>query len=156
MTDGQEAPPLEPGQRGVPATDKFEINGLLVGVGGDMPVPIPKSGPDGIQTGFWSAEDVVQRLPSSLSTVGEELSRRDDERLLSLSRLTQLDYLILDSGQALLNQVKLSELGQQRSTLTDIRWIPASIALLVLLWSFWPWRSGSSSQARSGRHWSGT
>ena len=152
MTDGQEAPPLEPGQRGVPATEKFGINGLLAGVGGDVPAPIPKTDPNGIQTGFWSAAEVVQRLPSSFSTVGEELSRRDDERLLSLSRLTQLDYLILDSGKALINQAKLSELGQQRSTPTDIRWIPASIALLLLLWSFWPWHSSSPSYARSGRH----
>jgi len=152
MTDGQEAPPLEAGQRGVPATEKFGIKGLLAGVGGDVPAPIPKTDPNGIQTGFWSAAEVVQRLPSSFSTVGEELSRRDDERLLSLSRLTQLDYLILDSGQALINQAELSELGQQRSTPTDIRWIPASIALLLLLWSFWPWHSSSLSRARSGRH----
>jgi len=152
MTDGQEAPPLEPGQRGVPATEKFGIKGLLAGVGGDVPAPIPKTDPNGIQTGFWSAAEVVQRLPSSFSTVGEELSRRDDERLLSLSRLTQLDYLILDSGKALINQAELSELGQQRSTPTDIRWIPASIALLLLLWSFWPWHSSSLSYARSGRH----
>ena len=138
MTDGQEAPPLEQGQRGVPNTDKFEIDGLLVGVGGDTPMPIPKSDASGEITGFWRAEDVVQRVSGNATSVGEEFSRRDDERLTSLARFTQLNYVALDSTQTLLDRAMHANFAAQRLALTDLRWIPASAALLLLIFKFLP------------------
>ena len=138
MTDGQEAPPLEQGQRGVPNTDKFEIDGLLVGVGGETPMPIPKSNANGETTGFWRAEDVVQRVPANATSVGEEFSRRDDERLSSLARLTRLEYVALDSAQTLPDQAMRTDYAEQRLTLSDLRWIPASAALLLLILKFLP------------------
>ena len=138
MTDGQEAPPLEKGQRGVPNTDKFEISGLLVGVGGDTPMPIPKSDASGETTGFWRAEDVVQRVPGNSTSVGEEFSRRDDERLTSLARFTQLKYFALDTTQTLPDQAMRADFAAQRSAPTDVRWIPASFALLLLILKFLP------------------
>ena len=138
MTDGQEAPPLEQGQRGVPNTDNFKINGLLVGVGGDTPMPIPKSDASGETTGFWRAEDVVQRVPANATLVGEEFSRRDDERLSSLARLTRLEYVALDSTQTLPDQAMRADYAEQRLALTDLRWIPASAALLLLILKFLP------------------
>ena len=138
MTDGQEAPPLEQGQRGVPNTDNFKINGLLVGVGGDTPMPIPKSDASGETTGFWRAEDVVQRVPANATSVGEEFSRRDDERLSSLARLTRLAYVALDSTQTLPDQAMRADYAEQRLALTDLRWIPASAALLLLILKFLP------------------
>ncbi|MFK7996852.1 MAG: vWA domain-containing protein [Granulosicoccus sp.] len=138
MTDGQEAPPLEQGQRGLPKTEHFEVNGLLVGVGGETPVPIPKTDLRGQPIGFWSAEDVVQRVPAGFSAFGEEFSKRDDERLLSLARLTQLEYVTLDSARNLTKSALQTDYAQHRPTLTDVRWIPASVALLLLLWKFIP------------------
>ncbi|MFK7859924.1 MAG: vWA domain-containing protein [Granulosicoccus sp.] len=138
MTDGQEAPPLEQGQRGLPKTEQFEVNGLLVGVGGETPVPIPKTDALGRSIGFWSAADVVQRVPTGFSSVGEEFSRRDDERLLSLARMTQLEYITLDSARILANRAMQDDYAQDRPTLTDVRWMPASVALLLLLWKFMP------------------
>ena len=138
MTDGQEAPPLEQGQRGVPSTDNFKVNGMLLGVGGNTPMPIPKSDASGEATGFWRAEDVVQRASGNSSSVGEEFSRRDDERLTSLARFTQLEYVALDSTQTLLDQAMRADYAEQRLTLTDLRWIPASVALLLLILKFLP------------------
>lgn len=138
MTDGQEAPPLEQGQRGVPKTEQFEVEGMLVGVGGETAVPIPKTDPEGNLIGFWSAQDVVQRVPSTFSTVGEEFSRRDDERLLSLARLTKLEYITLNSSKALNDQAMHASYADYRPTLTDVRWIPATIALLLLVFKFMP------------------
>jgi len=138
MTDGQEAPPLEQGQRGLPKTEQFDISGLLVGVGGQTPVPIPKFDPLGNPIGFWSADEVVQRGPSDYSTVGEELSRRDDERLLLLARLTELEYLTLESADALSSLALQADYAHHRPTQTDVRWIPASLALLLLLLKFIP------------------
>ena len=138
MTDGQEAPPLEHGQRGVPNTDKFLIEGLLVGVGGETPMPIPKSNANGETEGYWRAEDVVQRANTNLTSVGEEFSRRDDERLTSLARYTGLAYITLDSSQSLVDQTMHASHAQYRHTLTDIRWIPATAALLLLIFRFLP------------------
>jgi len=138
MTDGQEAPPLEQGQRGLPKTEQFDISGLLVGVGGQTPVPIPKFDPLGNPIGFWSADEVIQRGPSDYSPVGEELSRRDDERLLLLARLTELEYLTLESADALSSLAMQADYAHHRPTQTDVRWIPASLALLLLLLKFIP------------------
>ena len=138
MTDGQEAPPLEQGQRGVPNTDKFLIEGLLVGVGGETPMPIPKSNANGETEGYWQAEDVVQRVNTDLTSIGEEFSRRDDERLTSLARYTGLAYITLDSSQSLVDQSMNARHAQYRRTLTDIRWIPATAALLILIFRYLP------------------
>jgi len=148
MTDGQEAPPLEQGQRGVPNTDKFDVKGLLVGVGGSTPVPIPKTDALGNTVGVWSATDVVQRLQPAFAIGGEELSRRDEERLLALARLTQLDYVGLDSPQALAQRAISAKYAVNNEALTDIRWVPAALALLLLLWQFLPSRTDIVSLIR--------
>jgi mxaL protein len=60
VTDGHEAPPLNPRHR--PAFDDKpgEVPGLLVGVGGSLPAPIPKTDPQGRSLGFWAADEVQQ------------------------------------------------------------------------------------------------
>ena len=150
MTDGQEAPPLEQGQQGVPKTDQFDVKGLLVGVGGSTPVPIPKTDALGNTVGVWSANEVVQRLQPAFAAGGEELSRRDEERLLALARLTQLDYVGLDSAQTLADRATSTEYAVNSSALTDIRWVPASLALLLLLWTFLPSRTDIAPLIRLG------
>ena len=151
MTDGQEAPPLEQGQRGVPNTDQFDVKGLLVGVGGSTPVPIPKTDALGNTVGVWSAYEVVQRLQPAFAAGGEELSRRDEERLLALARLTQLDYVGLDSAQTLASRATSAKYAVDSKALTDIRWVPASLALLLLLWTFLPSRTDIAPLIRLGR-----
>ncbi len=60
ITDGQEAPPLNPRFR-PPFDDKpGEVPGLIVGVGDLQPSPIPKSDPEGRPLGFWRADEVMQ------------------------------------------------------------------------------------------------
>ena len=60
ITDGQEAPPLNPLYR--PAFDDRpgEVLGLIVGVGELLPFPIPKTDPMGRPLGFWRADEVMQ------------------------------------------------------------------------------------------------
>ena len=110
-------------------------------------MPIPKSDASGEATGFWRAEDVVQRASGNSSSVGEEFSRRDDERLTSLARFTQLEYVALDSTQTLLDHAMRADYAEQRLTLTDLRWIPASVALLLLILKFLPGLQGSACLA---------
>jgi mxaL protein len=65
ITDGQESPPLNPHYR--PAFDDKpgEVAGLVVGVGGLQPLPIPKTDPQGQPLGFWRADEVMQTDPRS-------------------------------------------------------------------------------------------
>lgn len=135
MTDGHEAPPLEQGQRGMPNTSKFDVTGLLVGIGGEAPVAIPKTNPDGSQAGFWQAEEVVQR-PGVAS--GEELTRRHDEHLMMLAGLGDLHYQPLDSIRSLITAVEDEKFSQQQEASYDFRWIPATLALIFLVLRFVP------------------
>lgn len=65
VTDGHEAPPLNPRRR-PPFDDKpGDATGLIVGVGGLSPAPIPKTDPLGRPLGFWRADDVLQSDPFS-------------------------------------------------------------------------------------------
>lgn len=78
ITDGQEAPPVNPRHR--PAFDgkPGEVSGLLVGVGELQPSPIPKTDLEGRPLGFWSADEVMQTDPRSQgrggSVAGEQMS----------------------------------------------------------------------------------
>lgn len=61
ITDGQEAPPLNPRYRPAFEDDKpGEVPGVIVGVGELMPFPIPKTDPLGRPLGFWRADEVMQ------------------------------------------------------------------------------------------------
>lgn len=65
VTDGHEAPPLNPQYR--PAFDDKpgEVPGLIVGVGDLQASPIPKRDPQGRPLGFWRADEVMQTDPRS-------------------------------------------------------------------------------------------
>ncbi|SHN25489.1 vWA domain-containing protein [Rhizobacter sp. OV335] len=78
ITDGQEAPPLNPQYR--PAFDDKpgEVPGLLVGVGELLASPIPKTDPLGRPLGVWRADEVMQtdmrRQGRGASVSGEALA----------------------------------------------------------------------------------
>jgi len=122
MTDGQEAPPLRADHRGMPNTDKFSIDGIIVGLGGTTPVRIPKTiDEDGRVTSYWQADEVVQRA--------------------------NLVYLPLDSPEQLADTALVESLAHQKKVSVDLRWIPASIALLFLCLRFLPvWLLFSNKQ----------
>jgi mxaL protein len=65
VSDGHEAPPIHPAHRPASGGEAGKVPGLLVGVGGPLPVPIPKLDPDGRRLGFWGADEVMQTDPIS-------------------------------------------------------------------------------------------
>lgn len=65
VTDGHEAPPLNPRHRPDFAGETGAVQGLVVGVGGFEPAPIPLSDAFGRQVGWWDADDVAQHDPFS-------------------------------------------------------------------------------------------
>jgi mxaL protein len=77
VTDGHEAPPLNPRHRPAFDDQPGEVQGVIVGVGAAVPSPIPKTDLLGRPLGTWSADDVQQtdlrRLGRGASIGGERL-----------------------------------------------------------------------------------
>jgi len=138
ISDGHEAPPLRKGQTGIPAAGGFNLDGLVVGVGGATPAPIPKMDAEGRVTGFWQAQEVVQQLDLPAGQSHEELSRLHADHLIRLAQLANLTYVELNSVQAIADAVGKAGFSSVKSVPLDLRWLPACLALLALCWRFLP------------------
>ena len=134
FTDGHEAPPLATGQRGMPSTDKFDVDGFIVGIGNTTPMPIPKTLSDGRTGIVWQAHEVVQRVDVPVGSSHEELSSRHDSHMQLLAGLANLSYLPMPSVSTILTEIQRSEHSQTRQSRRELRWIPALLALLILCW----------------------
>ena len=76
VTDGQEAPPLDPRHRPKFDDKVGEVAGLIVGVGELTASPIPKTDPLGHPIGFWSADEVAQVDPRNQGRGGSVESEK--------------------------------------------------------------------------------
>lgn len=159
VTDGHEAPPLNPRYR--PAFDDKpgEVAGLVVGVGDLRASPIPKTDPMGRPLGFWGADEVMQTDPrsrgrnSSLAgeamaeeregpaapTLGatpgsEHLSSLREGYLRLLAREQGLAFIRLQSPQDLAVAMMSPALAKPVRIRTDGRAVLAGVALCLLLW----------------------
>jgi len=138
ITDGHEAPPLRPGQSGLPKSEHLGVTGILVGVGGNTAVPIPKTDRQGRISGYWRAEEVIQQPGVDSRYSYEELSRLKSEHLIKVAGLADFEYLHLQTPDALTATLKKAGLGHRAEAPVDLRWIPAVIALLCIGWRFLP------------------
>jgi mxaL protein len=142
LTDANEAPPLRgaelPPMAGI---TPGEIGGWLISVGGDLAVPIPKTDRDGKPAGYWGADEVVQR-PGPGPAI-EHLSRRDDDHLQALATGMGLGFARLTDSSTLTRAMLDGQLAWRQPVSTDLRSQPAVLALLLLVWRFWPeWSRG--------------
>ncbi len=138
FSDGHEAPPLRSGDRGMPAMGKLNVSGIIVGVGGLEPVRIPKYDAQSRLIGYWGPGEVVQRKDAAPGSSHEELSEVRESHLKELARLAQFSYVHLQSVDALIDAIKQANHGTIQTVPTDLRWIPATLALLVLCYFFRP------------------
>lgn len=139
LTDGQEAPPLrKPGLPPMADITPGEVGGLLIGVGGQLAARIPKTDSDGNPAGFWTADEVVQR--PGLDQGIEHLSRREDDYLQSLATAMGLGYVALADPTSMKRAMLDTRLARRQAVETDLRWLPAGLALLLLVWRFLPER----------------
>lgn len=139
ISDGQEAPPLRANET-LPMVDitAGEVKGWLVGVGGDVPAPIPKTSSSGQPAGYWQPQDVVQGSAIGGTQNHEHLSELREDHLRSLAKLVGVNYLRLDTPNALKTAMLDRRFAQYQAADTDLRWIPALLALLLLAWRFAP------------------
>ncbi len=154
FTDGQEAPPVDPRHRPPWNGQPGDAAGLLVGVGGDAPVPIPRHDPEGRAIGTWGAGDVVQRanrgvnpnapeaaenasnpLPAMAgATPGQEhLSALREGYLQLLATETGLGYHRLSDANGLRRALLAPALAHEVEARRSLRWPACGLALLVLL-----------------------
>ncbi len=144
LTDGHEAPPINPDVPPQFAGERGAIKGLLVGVGGDLPVPIPKLDDTGVQQGVWKAEEVLQvdtfraehnaREGTPALNVGtEHLSSLRETYLQMLADKTGLTYHRLVDASGLSRALESSAQAIPKVITTDLRWLLALVALLAFL-----------------------
>lgn len=160
LTDGQEAPPLPEGWE-----DRFEpgngkAKGLIAGVGGFVPSPIPKFDPTGREVGFYNADDVPHESRIGAPPKGaeqregwhprnapfganapagnEHLSSVREDHLKDLAARTGLTYAHLEDADALVAAIQMSAIARPVSTPRDVSAIPATLALLLLLLAYLP------------------
>jgi len=151
ITDGHEAPAISLRNRRRFEDYAGKVQGVIVGVGGDALTPIPKYDMDGKYLGEWQADDVPQmdmsgqRVGTSVpgeKMVGEEeevatgtehLSSLKEDYLQVLARDAGLDYRRLVRRADMVAALRDARLRRPLLIDTDLRWIPAVAALLLLL-----------------------
>jgi mxaL protein len=176
VTDGHEAPPLDPRHR-PPFDDKpGEVGGLIVGVGALTPSPIPKTDPLGRPLGVWAADEVLQSdargrgasvgdermvedgaaaAPSLGATPGSEhLSSLRESYLRLLAAENGLGFLRLLRPDDLTRALQAPALARPVATRVDLRvgLSAVALALLLTLWlPPWPWRRNGATGRRPPR-----
>ncbi|CAE6807122.1 hypothetical protein R69658_05230 [Paraburkholderia aspalathi] len=142
VTDGQEAPPVLPSDALTRDINPAQVKGWLIGVGGDQAAPIPRTDADGNRGGYWQAEDVIQvpSMPGSGTQVEshEELSGLQGHYLAAVAEQIGFGYRRLSSAASLKDAMLDARLAHREPVPTDLRWCPALLALLLLVWRFAP------------------
>ncbi len=159
LTDGHESPPVNARYRPSFTVERGEIRGLIVGVGGDVLLPIPKFDPSGNPQGLWGANEVLQVDPRSLGRGGsvggeqmvdpeeaqarplpgvtpgaEHLSSLREDYLRLLAGETGLSYQRLGDEVLLLEALSSDKLAHAAPAVLDLRpWLGVGALLCLLL-----------------------
>ncbi len=132
VTDGQEAPPIDPRHRRSFDDEPGEVMGLVVGVGDALPSRIPKIDPDGRPLGFWGADDVLQTDPRYPESGRAGASGAGTEHLSALHE-SYLRLLASDAGMAFHRMVSQEALEQAMTAPPMARPGPARVDAHVWL-----------------------
>ncbi|HSD59483.1 MAG TPA: vWA domain-containing protein [Burkholderiales bacterium] len=164
MSDGHEAPPVNPVTRYPVENPAPRVPGLIVGVGGDALSPIPKFDMEGNDLGFWDEQEVTQlSVPARggnadaqtqadaaqrVKRGAEHLSSLKEPHLKELAAEAGLRYVRLGSPDTLLPALRRPDLARSRPVATDLRWTLAGAALLALAVAFAPIPLARKSMSR--------
>jgi mxaL protein len=135
VTDGHEAPPLDP-RYPVPLFDDLkpgQTRGWLIGAGGDAPRPIPKLNADGAAIGYWRAFEVIQTKGGR-----EHLSGLHEAHLQTLARQVGFEYARLTGPLSIDAAMRDPRFARRTSAPIDLDWLPALAALVLLAMRFRP------------------
>lgn len=165
FTDGQEAPPINARYAPDLAEIQFSnesrnpIKGVIIGTGDHALSRIPKYDEEGMQIGFYTAEDVPQGttfgLPEDPTQIegyvprnapwgnqsragSEHLSSVKEDYLKSLAEPAKLHYHHLQSANGLYDAITHEDFSQRHIRQTDLSFIPAALALIFLFLAYLP------------------
>jgi mxaL protein len=147
VSDGQEAPPLDPTNI-LPMFDDLkvgQVHGWLIGAGGYSPMPIPKTDDDGNREGYWRADQVLQPgdlIPGSKRRGVEHLSALREPHLQEIAQQVGFDYARLSSTESIARAMLDRRFARRAQAATALYWIPALLALLLLAVRFAPFTTG--------------
>lgn len=159
ISDGHQAPPINPDY-----APKFEgkvgaVRGSLIGVGGNTPARIPKLDEDDNITAYWELEEVMRyatfgvnrKTLSALDmenqhgrnaphgsnpaeTTNAHLSSLDENNLKELAKVTGLNYLKLSDTSSIAAALTNKKMATWRTSNTDLRaWFSFPAMLLLIL-----------------------
>jgi mxaL protein len=174
ITDGQEAPPVNPAYQPDFSGLKSRMKGLIIGAGGLQPVPIPKFDANGERIGVYSEEDVPHRStfgqsnldPSQIEgydarnapfgsrkvTGREHLAVLHEAYLQKLAGEAGLGYVRLKDLQSLQTALQTPELATLKNVQADVRWQAALSALMLLSLVYLPNPAGLVRRLRYSGH----
>lgn len=146
ISDGHSAPPVDEENAPEFSLPPVPVRGVVMDVGSLTPQPIPRSDSSGRFIGWWEADDVVQRSHSEDAADSQEhLSALHERHLQTLAHVTGLFYARIDSAAAFRRASQDPALAQTLRVPTDLRWVPALAAALLLTAFFLPRRAAVSS-----------
>lgn len=165
VSDGHEAPPIDPRFRRALDDVRGAVPGVIVGVGDLVASPIPKTDPDGRSLGFWRPNEVLHSDPrrpgqSDLGVAAagtpagaapdpaafgtEHLSALHEDHLRGLAEQVGLRYVRLRDTVTLAAALTAPELARAETTQVDAQPLLAAAALILLLiwlaigaWGLW-------------------
>lgn len=159
ISDGHQAPPINPDY-----APKFEgkvgaVKGVVLGVGGEIPVRIPKLDEDDNISGYWELEEVMRYATFGVSKhtqsvldmenqhgrnaphgsnpaeqTNAHLSALDESNLKALAKMTGLDYWRFNHADEMAYALTSNDMSTWRISQTDLRaWfaIPAMFLLML-------------------------
>jgi mxaL protein len=140
VSDGHEAPPLDPRMHPRYDDDKpGAVAGLVIGVGGLQPQPIPKTDPVGRPLGVWKSDEVLHSDPRMRTDDGvlprgsEHLSALREAHLQRLAREHGLAYRRLGDDGELADALRAPAFARTEAAPAEGRVPLAAAALLCLL-----------------------
>lgn len=142
ISDGQEAPFLDRAYppRLIEDLPDHTIRGWIIGTGAFAPSPIPGIDEQGHRQGYWRADEVVQPASAGDTTTPptEHLSGLREPHLQALASQVGFNYARLAGPTSLSEALRDQRFARRRQTPTDLHWLPASIAVLLLALRFRP------------------
>lgn len=121
------------------------VQGLIVGVGGLKPVPLPKLDQENRMIGYWQRNEVkrVGRRPprnEAAMTQGNRIYRSllHEAELKQLAGTLGLEYHRLATAERFSKALRSVDMADRRMVETDIRWLFALSALLLIVAAYVP------------------
>ncbi len=155
LTDGHESPPLHETIRPRFVGTPGAVPGVLVGVGGDELLPIPRRDKHGDVIGVWEVKDVLHHdvyvssrfnMPGAEKQVAktEHLSSQKRAHLQGLAGIAGMDYISdVLQAKAIISAVK--KVANTRPQIVKYSLAPwfSLAALCLLVWVYYPKRNKS-------------